>query len=146
MVKKYCLNEQKFKTSIKTSYSSPLSLICGVPHESIFGQILFLLYINELIQVAVSDSLLFADDTCIVPQYKNLAEIEKQLLRSFSTIYDWLLDNKLSLYFSQDNTKSTIFRTKHKIRNAKALNIGYNGTVNKEYAKVKYLGCILKCC
>ena len=36
-----------------------------------------------------------------------------------------------------------MFGTKHKLRNAKSLNIVYNGIEIKQHAKVKYLGCIL---
>ena len=35
------------------------------------------LYINDLPQAVVSDSLLYADDTCIVFQHKSEIEIEK---------------------------------------------------------------------
>ena len=56
---------------------------------------------------------------------------------------DWFVDNKLSVHFGQDKTKSILFGTKHKLRNAKALKILYNGTEIKQYEKVKYLGCIL---
>ena len=55
---------------------------------------------------------------------------------------DWSVDNKLSIHFSQEK-KSILFRTKHKFQNVKALNIEYNGTEIRQYAKVKYLGCIL---
>ena len=72
-----------------------------------------------------------------------MTKIEKQLLRDFSSLCDWFVDNKLSVHFGQDKTKSIFFGTKHKLRNAKALNIVYNGTEIKQYAKVKYLGCIL---
>ena len=94
-------------------------------------------------QVVFSGSLLYADDTCIVFQHKNVTEIEKQLLRDFSSFCDWFVDNKLSVHFGQDKTKSILFGTKHKLRNAKALNILYNGTEIKKYENVKYLGCIL---
>ena len=94
-------------------------------------------------KAVVSDSLLYADDTCIVFQHENVTEIEKQLLKDFSSLCDWFVDNKLSVYFGQDKTKSILFGTKHKLRNAKALNIVYNGTEIKQYEKVKYLGCIL---
>ena len=137
------LSERKFKININTSYSSPSNLICGIPQGSILGPLLFLLYINDLPQAVVSDSLLYADDTCIVFQHKNVTEIEKQLLRDFSSLCDWFVDNKLSVHFGQDKTKSILFGTKHKLRNAKALNIVYNGTEIKQYAKVKYLKCIL---
>ena len=91
-------------------------------------------------QAVVSDSLLDADDTCIVFQHENVTEIEKQLLKDFSSLSDWFVDNKISVHFSQEKTKSILFGTKHKLRNAKALNIVYNGTKIKQYEKVKYLG------
>ena len=56
---------------------------------------------------------------------------------------DWLVDNKLSIHFEEDITKSILFGTKHKRRNAKSLNIVYNGIEIKQHAKVKYLGCVL---
>ena len=85
------LCERKFKISINTSYSSPSDLICGAPQGSILGLRLFLLYINNLPQAAVSGSLLYADDTCIVFQHKNETEIEKQLIRDFSSLRTGLL-------------------------------------------------------
>ena len=135
--------EWKFKININTSYSSPSNLLCGVPQGSILGLLLFLLYINDLPQAVVSDSLLYADDTCIVFQHKSEIEIEKQLIRDFSSLCDWFVDNKLSIHFGQDKTKSILFGTKHELRNAKSLNIVNNGIEIKQHAKVKYLGCIL---
>ena len=98
------LCERKFKIGINTSYSSPSNLLCGVPQGSILGPFLFLLYINDLPQAVVSDSLLYVDDTCIVFQHKTV--IEKQLTRDFSSLCDWFVDNKLSIHFGQDKTKS----------------------------------------
>ena len=42
-----------------------------------------------------------------------------------------------------EKTKSVLFGTKHKLWNAKSLNIVYNGIENKQHAKVKYLGYML---
>ena len=137
------LCERKFKISINISYSSPASLLCGIPQGSILGPLLFLLYINDFLQGAVSDSLLYADDACIDFQHKRETEIEKPLIRDFSSVFDWFVDNKLSMHFEQYKTKSILFGTKHKLRNAKSLNIVYNGIEIKQHAKVKYLGCIL---
>ena len=109
------LCERKFQISINTSYSSPANLLCGVPQGSILGPLLFLLYINDLPQAVVSDSLLCADDTCIVFQRKSEIEIEKQLIRDFSSVCDWFVDNKLSMHFGQGKTKSMLFGTKHKL-------------------------------
>ena len=82
------LSEQKFKININISYSSPLNLMYGVPQGSILQPLLFLLYINDLPQAVVGYSLLHADDTCIVFQHKSVTEIEKQLLRDFSSFCD----------------------------------------------------------
>ena len=75
--------------------------------------------------------------------HKNVTEIEKQLLKDFSSLCDWFVDNKLSAHFGQNKTKSILFGTKHKLRSAKVLNIVYNGIGIKQYEKVKYLGCVL---
>ena len=104
---------------------------------------MLLLYINDFPQTVVSNLLLYADDTCIVFQHKNVTEVEKQLLSHFPSLCDWFVDNKLSIHFSQHKTKSILIGTKHKLLNAKALYIVYNGTEIEQYAKVKYLRCIL---
>ena len=98
---------------------------------------------TRITQAVLSDSLLYADDTCIVLQHKNVTEIEKQLLRDFSSFCDWFVDIKLSIHFGQNKTKSILFGTKHKLRNANALKTVYNDTEIKQYAKAKYPGCII---
>ena len=71
---------------------------------------------NDLPQGVSSNLLLYyADDTCIVFQHKSKIEIEKQLIRYFSSMCDWFVDNKLSIHFGQDKTKSILFDTKHKL-------------------------------
>ena len=81
--------------------------------------------------------------TRLVFQHKNISETGKQLIRNFSSLCNWFVDIKSSLNFGQDKTRWILFGTKHKLRNTKALNIVYNGTEIKEYAKLKYLGCVL---
>ena len=77
------LCERKSKISLNTSYSSPASLLCGVPQGSALGPLFLLLYINDLPQAVVSDSLLYGDF-----QHKSEIEIEKQLIR------DWKAANQ----------------------------------------------------
>ena len=134
------LCERKFKISINSSYSSPSNLLCGIPQGFFLGPLLFLLYINDLPQAVVSNSLLCADDTCIVFQHKSEIEIEKQLIRDFSSLCDWFVDNKLSIHFGQDKIKSILFGTKHKLQSAKSLNTVYNDIEIKQQAKIKYPG------
>ena len=56
---------------------------------------------------------------------------------------DRFADKKLSINFGKDKSKSILFGAKHKLRNAKSLNIAYNGIEIKQHSRVKYVGCIL---
>ena len=42
--------------------------------------------------------LLYADDSCILYQHNEVDETEKYLNKDFENIYDWFVDNKLSIY------------------------------------------------
>ena len=106
LLKSY-LCERKFKTNINTSYSSPANLLCGVPQGYILVPLLFLLCINDLPQAVGSDSLLHADDVCIFFQHKSEIEIGNQLIRDFSSMYDWFADNKLSIHLHTVYTRQT---------------------------------------
>ena len=44
----------------------------------------------------------------------DINEIEKQLNKNFESICDWFVDNKLSIHFDDDKTKSILFATKFK--------------------------------
>ena len=67
------------------------------------------------------DLFLYADDTRLVFQSKNV--IEKQLNEDFTNICDWFVDNKLSIHFGEDKTKSILFATKRKIKKLQKLEI-----------------------
>ena len=94
--------------SINASYFSSSKLLCSVSQGSISGPLLFLLYINDSPQAFSSDSFLYADDTCIVFQHKSITEIKKQLIRDFSGLCDWFVNNKLSMHLGQDKRKFNI--------------------------------------
>ena len=63
-------------------------------------------------QAVRSTLFLHADDSCILYQHKEVEEIEKQLNKDFENICDWSVDNKLSIYFGEDKTKSILFANK----------------------------------
>ena len=137
------LTNRKFIVHINNSFSEPGNLLCGVPQGSILGPLLFLLYINDMPQAVTCDLLLYADDTCLVFQHKDVIEIETVLNKNFSSLCDWFIDNKLSIHFGEEKTKSILFSSKHKVKKCKPLNIHYKNIKIKQYSKVTYLGCIL---
>ena len=77
-----------FKVNIYESFSNPRNLTCGVPQGSILGPLLFLLYINDMPRSVSSNLFLYADDSCLVFQHKDLKEIEKQLNKDFTSLCD----------------------------------------------------------
>ena len=90
-----------------------------------------------------SDLLLYADGSCIVFQHKHVTEIETHLNNDFSNLCEWFLDNKLSINFREDKTKSILFGRKRKLRKAGKLDITCQGIDIKQNSQVTYLGCIL---
>ena len=149
------LSKRMFSVHVENSFSDKAIIICGVPKGSILGPMLFLLYVNDMVQAVNCDILLYADDTGLIFQHKDIniirggsrtaatskmerfviivngwkpltiitkrsildvaavldppLIIEHQLNRNFSNICDWFVDNKLSIHFGEDKTKSIFF-------------------------------------
>ena len=80
------------------------------------------------------DLCLYADDTCLVFQSKNIKDIEKQLNKDFANICDWFVGNKLSIYFGEDKTKSIFFASKRNIKKLQKLEIMYNNIRIKQHS------------
>ena len=76
-------------------------------------------------------------------QRRDVEEIEKQLNKDFEIVCDWFVDNKLSIHFGEDKTKSVLFASKRKIKSARKLNVKYKNIKIKQHSQVTYLGCVL---
>ena len=137
------LKDRMFKVSIDKALSDSGRQLCGVPQGSILGPLLFLLYINDMPQSVKCDLFLYADDSCLVFQHKNVKEIEKQLNEDFSNLCDWFVENKLSIHFGDDKTKSILFASKLKLKKVGKLDITYKDIKISQHSKVNYLGCVL---
>ena len=94
-------------------------------------------------QAVKSNLFLYADDSCLVFQGKDVIEIEKRLNEDFTNICEWFADNRLSIHFSEVKTKSILFASKRKIKRFPKLKIKYKNRQIKQHSKVTYLGCIL---
>ena len=66
------LSSRKFHVNVHDKFSTSADLRCGVPQGSILGPLLFLLYINDMPQAVDCDQFLYADDTCLLFQHKDL--------------------------------------------------------------------------
>ena len=70
-------------------------------------------------------------------------QIEKRLNKDFENLCDWFVDNKLSIHFGEDKTKSILFASKQRAKNIRQLNIKYKNINIKQHSKVRYFGCVL---
>ena len=53
--------------------------------------------------------LLYADDSCLVFTGPDLKTIEANLNSNFNSLCDLFVENKLSIHFGEDKTKSIVF-------------------------------------
>ena len=84
-------------------------------------------------------TVLSTDDSSLMFQPKDVEEIEKVLNNDFENICNWFVDNKLSIHFGEDKTKSILFASQRKNKNMKKLNIRYQDIEIKD-SQVTYLG------
>ena len=90
---------------VENSKSSLRPVACGVPQGSVLGPLLFLLYINDLPDVANSTITLFADDTNIFEKVVN--GNQGTLTETLSKIDNWMKCNKLKC--NLDKSKAIFF-------------------------------------
>ena len=53
---------------------------------------------------------LYEDDTSSFHQHKNFTEIEKVLNKRFTNVWEWFVDNKLSVYFGEKKKQIHYFQ------------------------------------
>jgi hypothetical protein len=88
------LKERKQQVIVNGSKSGIDSVISGIPQGTVLGPVLFVIYINDLLEGTSSDGFMFADDTKIFRKITSLADAlmlqeDLQKLEEWSDI--WLL-------------------------------------------------------
>jgi len=117
--KSYLQNRKQYVLYNGTS-SSLLPVTCGVPQGSILGPILFLLYVNDIVNVSsLLHLVLFADDTNIFMSGKNLDLLIRTLNHELKLLHSWFIANKLSLNI--EKTHYIIFTGQRKKYDASSL-------------------------
>ena len=122
-------------------YSSWADIKAGVPQGSILGSLLFLIYINYLLNGLNSNAKLFADDTSLFSVVHNITDSANLLNSDLSKINEWALQQKIS--FNPDPTKQAqeiIFSRKTSLRNHPAIML--NNSIVNVTSICKHLGMI----
>ena len=83
------LSNLLFRVNLENCYSDPSNITCRVPQGSILELLMFLIYVNEMPHAVKSNLFLYADDSCLAFQGKDVIEIEKQLNKDYANISEW---------------------------------------------------------
>ena len=138
LMKSYLSNRCQYVT-LGGQQSDLSKITCGVPQGSVLGPLLFLLYINDLVNCCnLGNIRIFADDTSIFITESNVTEIINASEIAMSQIHKWFLANKLTL--STDKSCFIIFRTAQSNHNHIPDELNFNGIHIKRESTVKYLG------
>ena len=107
-IQNYLSNRSQYVT-VNGGYSSNQYMEHGVPQGSILGPLLFLLFINDIVNVIPELKVkLFADDTNIFLFNKNLNLLFSEANKALDKLSTWFSVNKLSI--NVDKTHYCIFR------------------------------------
>ena len=102
-LKNYLSNRYQY-VYLNNTNSDRLPVTCGVPQGSILGPLLFLLYINDLNTVSkVFTLIMFADDTNLFINGRNLEDLTQIANTELKEISNWFSANLLSLNVKKTN-------------------------------------------
>ena len=123
-----------FKSDIK-------DVQAGVPQGSRLGPLLWILYVNDIMENLESEVLLFADDTCLFASARDPTETVEVLNRDLAKINEWAVKWKVT--FNPSKSKDLIFTNKFLFNSPPII---FNGTIVDRVHEHKHLGIWLSSC
>ena len=136
LIENYVTNRNHF-VKFRNVKSKLIPMLIGVPQGSIFGLLLFSIYINELPKSYPKlNCIMYADDTTL---YSSLEKndsnnIEREINNELEKVNVWLKTNTLSL-----NVKTTKCMFFHKQKTLPHINQSINNVIIENVLKFNYL-------
>ena len=102
------LSNRKYRTKINSSFSEWKHLLIGTPQVSVFGPLLFNIYMCDLfLFMSESNVANYADDTTLYTCEKKLYDVQRKLESESLILFEWFHDN----YLKANSGKSHVMLT-----------------------------------
>ena len=134
------LSNRKQSVFCNNNYSNFNSIPKGVPQGSVLGPILFLVYINDIINSSTRlKFLIYADDTTLLLKDKNIVSLHANLNLELDQIKTWVQSNKLILNITKTNY--ILFQNRSIKKSIPPIML--NGEILKKVNQTQFLGVII---
>lgn len=140
--KSYLSNRQQY-VKINETISDPRVIKIGVPQGTVLGPILFITYINSMLQLNIKAKIIsYADDTIVLFSGHTWEDTKEMVQNGISQVKNWLDMYQLSL--NVDKTKYIAFSITNANRpDFHTINITNVGDDIKQTDCIKYLGVVI---
>ncbi len=139
----YLTDRQQY-VQINQNKSESETITSCVPHSSILGPLLFIIYMNDLsLEIEQSELDMYANDSILGAAGGTLDVIEQKLKPDICNIVNWCSDNRMAINY--DKTKAISITTCQKLHTlpVKELNITVKGQVLENVKQEKLLGLVV---
>jgi hypothetical protein len=133
------LHNRKHRVVVEGDKSILHDVTAGVPQGSVLGPILFILYINDIINQTNINVRLYADDATIFISYEDSENAARKIEENLQSVHEWA-----SFWFMTFNPQKTESLTFTRKRNPVIPTIYLNGTEITEVEEHKHLGVTLQ--
>ena len=134
------LNNRRQCVMLNGTVSNIQHINAGVPQGSILGPMLFLIYINDIVEVVQTNIRLYADDSTLFVTTDRQEDATRDLNNDISRVAEWA--KKWFITFNATKTECMQF-SRRILTNQAPLYMLNTEIVNVD--KHKHLGCVLQC-
>ena len=144
LIKSYLSDRQQY-TECLNEKSDTMKVEFGVPQGSVLGPLLFLIYINDIVNCSpnAGEFILFADDTNIFVSAKTCNEVYGIANNLLNSLTMYMNANKL--HINMTKCSYILFKTKGKLNEEPSpdIHLTINKTIIKRVKHAKFLGVII---